>query len=276
MNLRENYNHLKVEAYAGLQKRKSSKYWICMLEATPIFLGSMTRGRLLLAVNTGMRLLDDIADGDRQLPPGISPVNYLEEKQAFIRNPENPQDDLDYLFTYCYQLANRAGLQINRELDAFFEYFLFDARRRGTGQIFTRAELDQAYDACDITGTIKGSLMIFGEDPEKAELLMPLGKAVRKFYTLRDYEADHTAGFINIPIESIKNHGIQPDDLPDRFNPSMRSWFHEEARAGLQLLHEHNRIMKKGGLGWRKNIVLPLAYSRPTRSYLEAVLTNQK
>lgn len=120
MNLVENYSQLKQEAYAGLQKRASSKQWIRMLEATPYFLGSMNRGRLLLAINTGMRILDDIADGDRQPPPDTSSVAYLAEKQAFIRNPENPQDNLDYLFTYCYQLAQRSGLDIHNELDAFF------------------------------------------------------------------------------------------------------------------------------------------------------------
>lgn len=276
MNLRENYVHLKQEAYAGLQKREDSKRWIRILEATPVFIGSMTRGRLLLAVNTGERLLDDIADRDRQPPPGREPVEYLETKQAFIRNPESPQDELDYLFTYCYQLADKAGLRINRELDAFFDYFLFDARRYGTGQVFTRAELDQSYDACDITGTIRGSLMVFGEDPNKAELLMPLGRATRKHYNLRDYETDIAKGFVNIPQESVEAYGITVDDLPDRFNARVRAWFHEEALAGLDLLNQHNNIMRRADLGWRKRIVLPLAYERPTRSYLEAVLANQK
>src|SRR4030042_2635111 len=201
MNPKENYHRLKTEAYVGLGKRESSKNWIRMLELTPLLLGE-TRGTLLLAVNAGMRILDDIADGDRQLPPGILPVTYLEEKQAFIRHPDSTQDELDYLFVYCYELARKAGISIRDELDAFFEYFLFDARRRGSGDIFPRAELDQAYDACDIWGTIRGSLMVFGEDPDKASLLMPLGKAVRAYYTLRDYEQDIAAGLVNIPIEA--------------------------------------------------------------------------
>lgn len=276
MNLVENYERLKSEAYAGLQKRESSKNWIRMLEVTSLFLGNINRGRLLLAVNTCMRILDDIADGDRQPPPGVSPIAYLEDKQAFVRNPEHPQDDLDYLFTYCYQLAHRAGLEIHHELDAFFDYFLFDARRRGTGEIFTRTELDQAYDACDITGTIRGSLMVFGDDPEKAVLLIPLGKSVRKYYSLRDYESDIAAGFVNIPKESVEAHWITRDDLPDRFSPPVRAWFHEEAASGLQLLDEHNRIMRREKFAWRGRLALPLAYVRPTRAYLEAVLADQK
>ncbi|MEK7616798.1 MAG: hypothetical protein AAB414_01980 [Patescibacteria group bacterium] len=275
MNLVENYNQLKQEAYTGLQKRASSKQWIRMLEAAPIFLGSMTRGRLLLAVNAGMRILDDIADGDRLPPQGISPVAYLTEKRAFVRNLNHPQDNLDYLFLYCYQLADKAGLQIHRELDAFFEYFLFDTKRRGTGHIFTQLELDQAYDACDITGTIRGGLMVFGDDPKKAELLMPLGKAVRKYYTLRDYEADISAGFVNIPRESVKAHDITKDDFPNRFSPSVRAWFYEEALSGLHLLEEHNRIMQRERFAWRGRLALPIAYTRPTRAYFEAILRDQ-
>lgn len=276
MNLKENYRELRSESYAGLQKRESSKWWIRMLEAAPFFLGSMNRGRLLQAVNVGMRILDDIADGDRQPPQGFSPVAYLKEKQAFVRNPEYPQDNLDYLFTYCYQLAGRAGLDIHQELDAFFDYFLFDARRHETGFIFTRAELDQAYDACDITGTIRGSLMAFGDDPEKAELLVPLGRAVRRYYTLRDYEPDIAAGLVNIPKESMALYGITGDDLPNRFSEPVRSWFHEEALYSLQLLEEHKKMMAREKFAWRGRLVLPFLYIRPAEAYLKAVLADQK
>ena len=276
MNLKENYDLLKSEAYAGLQKRESSKMWILMLEAAAFFIGDMTRGRLLQAVNVGMRILDDTADRDRQPPLGLSPVAYLKEKQAFVNNPNLPQDRLDYLFGYCYQLAEKSGLDIHRELDAFFDYFLFDARRHGTGSIFTRAELDQAYDACDITGTIRGSLMVFGDDPKKAELLVPLGRAVRRYYTLRDYEPDIAAGLVNIPLEAVRKYGITREDLPDRFSPPVRDWFHEEASYGLQLLDEHREMMRREKFAWRGRLALSLAYIRPTEAYLKAVLANHK
>lgn len=271
-----NYRELRSEAYAGLRKRESSKNWIRMLEVAPFFLGDMNRGRLLQAVNVGMRILDDIADGDRKPPLGLSPVAYLKERQRFVQNPKDPQDRLDYLFTYCYQLAGRAGLDIHQELDAFFDYFLFDARRHGTGFIFTRAELDQAYDACDITGTIRGSLMVFGDNPEKAELLVPLGRAVRRYYTLRDYEPDIAAGLVNIPKESMTLYGITGENLLDRFSPPVRAWFHEEANSGLQLLEKHKEIMKREKFAWRGRLVLPFLYTKPTQAYLKAVLADQK
>jgi hypothetical protein len=276
MKLRENYERLKLEAYAGLQKRDSSRTWIRMIEAAPWFLCDLTRGRLLQTINVGMRILDDVADGDRQPPPGTTPISFLEDKQAFIRNPQSPKDDVDYLFTYCYELAQKAKLDIRPELDAFFDYFLFDARRRGSGAVFTRAELDQAYDACDITGTIRGSLMVFGDNPEKAELLMPLGRATRKFYTLRDYESDIAAGFVNIPQESFEQYAIRSTDLPDRFNPQVRAWFREEATAGLQLLDQHAQVMGRERFKWRGRLALPIAYVKPAKAYLEAVMTNQK
>lgn len=274
MDLRENYDRLKAEAYAGLQKRSSSKKWIPMLEATPYFVG-FTRGRLLQAVYVGMRILDDIADGDRPPPVGVSPVAYLKDKAAFIRNPKTPQDDVDYLFTYCYQLADKAGLKITRELDAFFDYFLFDAKRRGMGSVFPRAELDKAYDACDITGTIRGSLMVFGDDPDRADLIVPLGKATRTYYTLRDYLADIKAGFVNIPAEAMVAHGITANDLPNRFSQPVQDWFREEAKAGLGLLDQHSEMMGRERFGWRGRVALTFAYEKPTRRYLKGVLAGK-
>ncbi len=271
----EGYSRLKTEAYAGLMKRSDSKKWIRMVEATPYVLGR-NRGNLLIAVNTGMRILDDISDRDRPSPEGYTPLEYLEEKRTFIKKPEQPRDDLDALFKYCYDLADREGLSIENELDAFFEYFLFDAARYGTGDTFTRDELDKAYDSCDITGTIRGSLMCFGDNPEKAELLMPLGKAVRTYYNLRDYEADIAAGFVNIPIESIEEHSISTEDLPDRFSNPVRAWFHEEARLGLQRLEEHNEMMKREKFKWIGKLALPIAYTNPANAYLQSVLANEK
>jgi phytoene/squalene synthetase len=118
--------------------------------------------------------------------------------------------------------------------------------------------------------------MVFGDDPKKAELLMPLGRAVRRFYTLRDYEADIAAGFVNVPRESIDAYGITGEDLPNRFSAPVRAWFHEEASSDLQLLDEHKRVMKREKFAWKGRIALPLAYTRPTKAYLEAVLADQK
>lgn len=275
MNLHENYSRLKKEAYAGISQKRDSKLWVRKLELAPLFLGSRDRGRLLLGVNAGMRLLDDIADGDNQPPPEISRVEYLEEKQAFIRNPETPNDNLDYLFKYCYQLAGSIGIDIHEELDAFFTYFIFDAKRLGTGTMFDRAELDQAYDACDIKGTIRGALMVFGDDPDKEELLFPLGKAVRKYYTLRDYEEDIAAGFVNIPKEDMVRHGITQDDLPNRYNPRVKAWFQEEALTGLQLLEKHKEVMRTEEFRLRGRLVLPFLYAKPAKSYFQKILANQ-
>lgn len=275
MNLKENYQYLKTEAYAGLQKRKSSGKWILMLEAMPYYLGDFTRGRLLQAVNVAERILDDTADRDRLPPPGFTPITYLEEKRAFVRNPQTPKDRLDYLFVYCYELADKSGLKIGRELDAFFDYFLFDAKRYGTGNIFPKAELDKAYDACDITGTIRGSLMVFGDDPDRAHLLTPLGKATRIYYSLRDYEADIKAGYVNIPRESIDVYEITAQDLPDRYSEPVNAWFREEANEGLKLLDQHGEILGRERFGLRGRVALKYAYEKPARKYLEAVLRGE-
>lgn len=277
MKPQEAYRDLKKEAYRSIvEKRASSKGWNLMLELAPFFLGRR-RGNLLLVVNTGMRTLDNITDGDRPAPTGTTPLAYLDAKRAFIRNPDQePQDDLDRLFQHSFKLAAEEGLSIGPEMDAFFEYFIFDAKRHGSGKIFSRAELDKAYDACDITATIRLSLMVFGDDPEKAELGIPLGKSTRSYYTLRDYEEDIAAGFVNIPQEAIDKYGITRDDLQDRFSPSVRKWFHEEAELGLKRIDEHNAMMKKNKIKILERLFLPVGYVRPASKYFRDVLANKK
>lgn len=278
MNPHENFMHLKEQAYVNLkQKGRSSTAWIFMLEATPFLFLSTTKGRLLQSVNTGMRLLDDVADGDMEPPDGFgSRIGYLEKKQAFIRDRSNPEDEIDHLFLYSYQLAGELGIDISGELDSFFTYFIFDAKRLGTGQIFSQAELDEAYDACDIRGTIRGCLKLFGDDPEKEHLLQPLGKAARGFYTLRDYEADIAAGLVNIPYEAFDKYGIDVTDLPNRKSPGVKAWFIVQATTGLSLLDEHRENIPKGNFRFMGKLALPIAYTRPARAYFEDVLAGRK
>lgn len=227
-------------------------------------------------VNTGERLLDDIADGDMKVPGGVSSVEYLKRSREVIRSGLEPEDEIDAVFAYALDIANDLGINIHEELDAFFTCFLFDAQRLGTGNVFSKRELDEAYDACDIVGTIKGSLKLFGEDPEKTEYLMPLGRATRIFYTLRDYEEDIEAGLVNIPSEGFGKHDIHIDHLPDRYSPPVRGWFKEQANTGIELLDEHKRIVSGGNFGFvGRRIVLPLAYEKGARKYLNLVLANQ-
>ena len=272
MNLHENYLRLKQQAYENLsQKGRSTRPWVAMLESTPILLGQ-ERSRLLLAVNTGMRLLDDIADGDMPPPENHSRIAYLEQKHAFVREPFYPQDEIDLLFTYCYEQSAKVGIDISEELDAFFQYFLFDANRLRTGKVFTKEELEKAYDNCDIFGTIKGCLKLFGDDPEKYDLLVPLGRATRTYYTMRDWNEDIAAGFVNIPKEDMARLGVQYDELSDISSPGIQTWFHEQATYGLNLLDVHRNNMAVGNFKWLGRLALPLAYERPARGYFENVL----
>ncbi len=117
--------------------------------------------------------------------------------------------------------------------------------------------------------------MVFGDDPDRAPLLVPLGKATRIYYTLRDYEADIAAGFVNIPSEAMLAHGIANGDLSDRFSRPVQAWFHEEAAVGLDLLSQHSQIMGREKFGWKGRLALNFAYTKPTRAYLEGVLAGK-
>ena len=275
MSRQEIFLRLDRQAYTSpAYTRPDSGRWLFAIKAFERLFPK--RGELLRGVNVIMRRLDDIADGDRDPPGGYARVGYLQRKRGFIQNPDHPKDDLDHYILHCLGLAYSLGFDIKEELDSFFIYFLFDAARLGTGQIFPQVDLDAAFNAC-ARGTIGGMLKVFGESENKVESLLPLGKAVLTHYTLRDFKPDITHGLVNIPLEAFSEHGIDPQELFDRFSPKVRSWFNSQAVLGLNLLEQHQQAVRNVGLPLllRKG-VLPLLYENPARTYFKEVLAGRK
>lgn len=276
MSHREVFSRLDREASASPaynSGRAGSERWKFMLELLRFF---PKRGELLHGVSTTMRIIDDIADGDLPPPDGYTRVGYLERTRDFIQNPYNPEDDLDHYMLHCLDLASSLGIDIRNELDFFFIYFLFDAKRLGTGQIFPQADLDAAFNAC-ARGTIGGMLKVFGESESKVESFLPLGKAFLTYQTLRDFKTDIAQGRINIPLGAFNELWIDPQGPLDRSSPGINSWFNSQAVLGLNLLEQHQQAVRNVGLPLllRKG-VLPLLYERPARTYFNEVLAGRK
>lgn len=275
MSRQEAFSRLDGQAYASLAyTRPDSGRWLFAIKAFERLFSK--RGELLRGVNVIMRRLDDIADGDMDPPEGYTRVSYLQRKREFIQNPDHPKDDLDHYILHCLGLAYSLGFDIKEELDDFFIYFLFDAARLGTRQIFPQTELNKAFDAC-ARGTIGGMLKVFGESESKVESLLPLGRAVLTHYTLRDSKPDIAHGLVNIPLEAFNEHGIDPKGPFDRSSPGVGSWFNSQAVLGLNLLEQHQQAVRNIGfpLLLRKG-VLPLLYENPARTYFKEVLAGRK
>lgn len=234
---------------------------------------SPARGTFLASYYTLMRYLDDIVDGDAPLPqPFTHPVEYLKEKIRFAEHPIEPKDEADFLLLYCDQLGRKFGEDFRQETDDILHSLLFDARRRGQWIIYPARELEAHFHTLDIRGTIRATLKLFREDPDKYPLLEALGTATRYHYDLQDFEDDIRAGFVNIAAEDCARFGITPELLHQKDSTPVRQWFRHHAQEGMQLLEQHRRNLPKGNFSWLARATFPLVYEGPARNFFRKVL----
>jgi hypothetical protein len=235
------------------------------------------KGKFLESYYALMRYLDDVVDGDIALPDGyLSESGYISEKIRFSQDPVSPKDDLDRLMVYCFDLASGFGEDFQQETSDILSSLLFDARRRGKGVILPHEELYHHFHLLDIRGTIRATLKIFGDNPDKYQLLEPLGKACRHQYNIEDFAADIAAGYINIPLEECTSFGIEMEDLGNVTSPKIQSWLRHHAHDGLELLKEHHRIMPEGTFSLFERAVFKVVYENPAKRVFMKTLADTK
>ena len=233
-----------------------------------------SRGEFLESYYALMRYLDDVVDGDVALADGYpSESEYLSEKIEFSKNPVNPKDEVDFLILYCFELAERFGEDFHTETKDILDSLMFDARRRGMGIIFPNEELVYHFHLLDIRGTIRATLKVFKDDPDKYKILEPLGTACRHQYDIEDFDADIAAGYVNISKEDCERFGIKPEDLSKSASPNIRSWLRHHAEEGLALLSEHRRIMPQGKFSLFERMVFSVVYEIPARKVFHKLLS---
>ena len=124
----------------------------------------------------------------------------------------------------------------------------------------------------DIRGTIKATLKIFKEDPDKYLLLKPLGMASRYQYDIEDIKTDLANGYINIPQEECDELGIQIEDLKYPNSPLIDRWLLKHAKEGIQFLEEHDQRVKYGNFSMVARATFPLVYAMPARSVFKKTI----
>ena len=235
---------------------------------------SWNRGKFLESYYTLMRYLDDVVDGDAPLPEGyINGTEYLTEKIRFSEDPRHPDDEVDFLMLHCFDLAKSFGEDFGQETKDILNSLHFDAQRRGTMDVFSEQDLMRHFHLLDVRGTIRATLKIFKEDPEKYPILEPLGIATRYQYDLEDFEVDINAGYVNISEEECQQFGISSGDLPDIGSPGIRKWFRHRAEKGLDLLAEHHRRLPEGKFSFIARATFPLVYELPARKLFHKILS---
>jgi len=234
------------------------------------------RGEFLESYYTLMRYIDDVVDGDVPLPKNYLNVSeYITDKIGFSMNPVNPKDQIDYLMKYCFELAERFGADFHEETKDILNSLLFDAKRRGKSMIFSKEELNYHFHLLDIRGTIRATLKVFNDDPDKYKILEPLGIACRHQYDIEDFEADFAAGYVNISKEDFERFGIKKEDIYNSSAPNVRNWLRHHAREGLELIAEHHRLMPKGKFSILEKLVFRFVYENPAKKVFLKVLSEK-
>ena len=139
--------------------------------------------------------------------------------------------------------------------------------------IFPKKELMHHFHLLDIRGTIKATLKIFKDDPEKYMLLEPLGVACRYQYDIEDIETDLAAGYVNISKEECSQFNIVKEDLNDPSSLKIRRWLQQRAKDGMQLLEEHHRRLPEGDFSLLESWTFSLVYEYPARKVFKKIIS---
>lgn len=232
------------------------------------------RGEFLESYYVLMRYIDDVVDGDAELPDGFkNEVEYIAEKIKFSQNPDKPKDEADWLMLHCFELGKRFGQDFQEETKDILNSLLFDAKRRGKMIIFSEEELIRHFHILDIRGTIKATLKVFKDNPEMYKVLEPLGTASRYQYDLEDFEADIAAGYVNISKEDCDYFEISQKDLNNVSSPKIKKWFRKRAEDGMALLEEHHRRLPEGGFSLLARATFPLVYEFPAKKVFRKIIS---
>jgi hypothetical protein len=267
---------MRARVYAHMLRTRGWKYRVFLryLRIYKYVAFAPARGEFLESYYVLMRYLDDIVDGDAPLPAGFSnECDYLESKIRFSKDPAHPVDEADCLMLHCFRVAGKFGEDFRSETDDILNSLLFDARRRGKMIIFPGKELMHHFHLLDIRGTIRATLKVFKDDPDKYVLLEPLGVACRYQYDIEDIATDLAAGYVNISAEECAQFGITRGDLNDPASPKIRRWLHQRAADGLQLLEEHHRRVPEGNFSLLERWTFTLVYELPARKVFTNVLS---
>ncbi len=283
---------LRLQIYLHMLRTRGRKYALFLISFM-LFMWILVPERVLRLVMKSTygasRRADDNADRDVELPAGYnSPLEYIEDRIRFIRNPTIPGDSADCLLLHAITLARSAGIEIADDLDGIFSSLQFDATRidPGNPQVFPKRIMDEHHVELDVDRTA-GLCLKLTREAEKGIVprdLWHLCRASRMHLTLKDLPEEAAAGQWNICEEDMKRFGIRllrnaTREEADAWTrePATRAWQRKEARRGFRLLRIHRARMWRHPLRklhWRRKFSLFVMYELPARLTFWRVLRN--
>jgi hypothetical protein len=196
-------------------------------------------------VNIAFRIIDDIADGERELVSGFASFPALIDqarRQVIDRTPPTGSTLLELLddaLCGVEQLERRKG-ETRESFVGLLDAMLVEYRRRVDLEVLPKQSLIEIHRASSVHA-LNISLICLGSQ-NRAVDVPALAEFIGRMGALRDLEHELALGIINIP------RGVLPDDCrvdeliihPEsiRRMQSVVDWMRAEAHDGLQLAEQ--------------------------------------
>ena len=194
------------------------------------------------------RIMDDIADGDRELPERYGSFSDMkDELEDAMNNGKYPDTDIGILLRgTMHDIRKYRGVDIRKDISQFLDAMAYENERRLKKVISTRSELHQLYQASfgvpqDISFIAMGSRVRSVDIPELAEVQ-------GRLYAVRDLSDELSKGIIFVPREVLP-HNMGADELCSSYQtlPEIDVWKQEELVRGRQLIDR----LRQRKLDWR-------------------------
>lgn len=195
------------------------------------------------------RQIDDIVDGDIDLPKGYESFSELQkELNEAMATGQYPNTDLGLLLRGTMRdMKTYYGIDVRNRISKFLDAMATENNRRLNRTMSTREELNALYQASFET-PIDLAFIAAGSSARSANLPQ-LAEAQGRVYAIRDLEEDLSHGRIFVP----KEVGLSVDELVSQCtSPQLERWKEEELSEGRQLI---NRLRQEK-LDWRGGIIV--------------------
>ncbi|MCE7990933.1 MAG: squalene/phytoene synthase family protein [Roseivirga sp.] len=198
-----------MRCFAALLKRNFKKYFT--VGGITYWLGASGIYPAAKPTYFFCRYVDDLADGDRQLPDCYADFSdFTVRMKQLVEQPETKDlRDIELVLADAIKKLTRKSANtqvVKKELVAFLDSMLIDYDRRIHSSILSQQELDQLYDS-SFSSVLQLTFIGTGTVLPR-EYITQLGLIQGKLYALQDLHEDLTAGIINLPGELITDIGL--------------------------------------------------------------------
>jgi len=178
------------------------------------------------------RKIDDIIDGEENVPEGYSIDSYIDQKKSILNGNACSYLPEDTLFFYTLNLLAKKKIDLNQEIRDLF--LAIETEYHNRGKLVKRKELFENMALQD-----KAALTMLAKVNGTKEEINPICLGIlTKIDSLFDIEKDIKEGMINIPLEDALEMNLTAEEILTAKNlediPGFNEWYVQEVEKTLK------------------------------------------